>query len=345
MKKISLILLCLSGALFFQNCSKDDYNFIKDKDYVIESNPAIFSVSPVAIEVPAEGGTFELKVNGNKDWTASLANSNSTAANWCTIDKVSGSGADVIKVTVKQTGSFVTNRQIIIQVEDGTKVLRSKVMQATLVLGEDEVLINGLIWSTKNVGATGTFVSDIDEVGMLYQFNRKDGYQFSSTVPDFATAYSNYTPSEKGFIVDAWTDENDPCPTGWRVPTGQEVVDLMGGSLKDLKAVWVNPTTENGFARSGFVAGISKASVALGATKETIKSLGGVFLPKSGWLTENGKLDRDWLVVLRTATSLNDTMGGLFLSNTGYTDAWGWGDGNKNRAAMVRCVKIVEIED
>lgn len=345
MKKNILILLLLSGALFFQNCSKDDYNFIEDKDYVIESNPSIFSVSPVAIEVPAEGGTFELKVNGNKDWTASLANSNSTAANWCTIDKVSGSGADVIKVTVKQTGSFVTNRQIIIQVEDGTKVLQSKVMQATLVLGADEVLINGLIWSTKNVGAPGTFVSDIDEVGMLYQFNRKVGYQFSTTVPDFATAYSNYTPSEKGFIVDAWADENDPCPTGWRVPTGQEVVNLMGGSLKDLKAVWVNPTTGNGFASSGFIAGISKSSVALGATKETLKSLGGIFLPKSGWLTENGKLDRDWLVVLRTATSLNDTMGGLFLSNTGYTDAWGWGDGNKNRAAMVRCVKIVEIED
>ncbi len=345
MKNKILFPISCAIAFLFAGCSNDDYNYIKDKDYVIEQNSSVFAVYPLALQVPAEGGTFELKVTGSDNWTATLVNSNSLAQNWCTIDKSSGSGTDVIKVAVTQSGSFVKNRQVVIAVSNGTKTLKSKVMQATLVLGEDEVLINGLIWSTKNVGAPGTFVSDIDAVGELYQFNRKVGFPYQKSVPEFASAFTNYSPSEDGFIANAWSLDNDPCPQGWRVPTGQEVVDLMGDSQAHLKVVWVNPTPANGFARIGFVAGISDATVAAGATKANIKALGGIFLPQSGWLSENGALDRDWLVTLRTATSLNKAKGGMFLSGFGYTDAWGWGDGDKNRAAMVRCVKIISLED
>ena len=32
-----------------------------------------------------------------------------------------------------------------------------------MVLGEDEVLINGLVWSTKNVGTPGTFATSPDD--------------------------------------------------------------------------------------------------------------------------------------------------------------------------------------
>lgn len=342
-KKLSLI-LAIAAAASMMSCSHDDYNYIKDDDYVIEQDSSIFAVYPVAFEVPAEGGTFTLHVTGSESWTASLVKSNSTAQNWCTLDKSSGTGKEDIKITVTESSSFVKNRQVIIQVTNGERTMQSKIVQGTLVLGEDEVLINGLIWSTKNVDEPGTFVEEIDDVGMLYQFNRKVGYPFEKSVPEFASAYSSYVPSEADWIADAWTDDNDPCPEGWRVPTGQEVVDLMGDSQANLKAIWVEPSDNNGFSRSGFIAGISEEAAA-SVTKDNIKSMGGIFLPKSGWLTDGGNLDRDWLVVLRTATSLNENMGGMFLSGYGYTDAWGWGDGNKNRAAMVRCVKKIEIED
>ena len=145
-------------------------------------------------------------------------------------------------------------------------------------------------------------------------------------------------------MTSAWTDANNPCPAGWRVPTGQEICDLMGDSEANLKAVAVDPSAKNGFKIRGYIVGVDK-SVAATLTKDNVTSSGALFIPKSGWLNEYGNWDRDWLMVLRTATSLNKSMGGMFLSGYGYTDAWGWGDGQKVRAAPVRCVKILEIED
>lgn len=341
MKTTKYIAPMVLALLALTSC--EDYaNYIDDKDFVIESDAKLFAVYPIAKAVPADGGSYKLAVTGNDNWTVELVESNSSAPGWCTLDKTSGSGADSVTVTITQSTSFVKNRSVVLEFSNGTKTLRHKVMQATLSLGKDEVMINGLIWSTKNVGAPGTFVDEIDEVGMLYQFNRKDGYPYKSSVPEFATAYSSYAPSESGWETSAWSDANNPCPEGWRVPTGQEVVDLIGGAAADVN--WVEPSAKNGFSRSGLIAGVDKA--ALGSvTKDNIKSLGGVFLPRSGWLTEGGALDRDWLVTLRTSTSLNDTMGGMWLGNTGYVDAWGWGDGQKNRATMVRCVKKITIED
>lgn len=332
-----------AAMAFMALASCEDYsNYIDDKDFVIEKDTKLFAVYPIAKSVPADGGTYKLAVTGSEDWTVELVESNSSAPGWCTLDKTSGSGADSVTVTITQSTSFVKNRSVVLEFANGTKTLRHKVMQATLSLGQDEVMINGMIWATKNVGEPGTFVDEIDEVGMLYQFNRKTGYPYKSSVPEFASAFTSYTPSESVWVTSGWAEENDPCPEGWRVPTGQEVVDLIGSATTDVN--WVEPSEKNGFSRSGIIAGVDKASLA-SVTKENIKSLGGVFLPRSGWLTEGGNLDRDWLVTLRTATALDETKGGMWLGNTGYVDAWGWGDGQKKRATMVRCVKKITIED
>jgi hypothetical protein len=335
----------LTALALLTIASCEEYpNYIEDSDFIIEQNSSLFAVYPIAQAVPADGGSYKIKVNGGESWTISLTESNSSAKDWCTVDKTSGSGAGEVTVTVTQSTSFVKNRSLILEFTnaDKTKTMKHKVVQATLSLGEDEVMINGLIWSTKNVAAPGTFTNDIDEVGYCYQFNRKQGFPFANSVPEFAPVYSSYTPSESGWIDNAWT--NDPCPEGWRVPTGAEVNGIMGESVAGLKASWVSKCEKNGFARNGFVAGIDKAAVS-SVTKGNIKSMGGIFLPQSGWLTEGGVLDRAWLVALRTATSLNDNMGGMWLGNTGYVDCWGWGDGQKKRAAMVRCVKKITIED
>jgi len=337
------ILLIAGVLILLGSCAKYP-NYIEDRNFVIESDPSLFAVYPVATSVPADGGQFELKVTGNESWTVELVESNSKALNWCVVDKKQGTGADVITVTVTASSSFVKNRQIVVQLSNGTKKLRSKIIQATQVLGEDEVLINGLVWSTKNVGAPGTFVDDMEKVGQVYQFNRKTGYEFINPNPAFTEAYSNYVPSETEWVANAWTEENNPCPEGWRVPTGQEVVDLLGSTAGSMKCIRIEANT-HGFKTVGLVAGIDKASEG-SITKENLKSMGGIFIPKSGWLTENGVRDRDWLICIRTATSLNQNMGGLFLSDINwYTDAWGWGDGQKNRASAVRCVKKLEIED
>lgn len=304
-------------------------------DYIIESNPDEFAVLPVAIPVSAGGGTYELTVTGNESWTAGLTNSNSSADGWCTLSEISGTGRKVITVTVKPSASFVKRREILIEVSAGSKILKSKVLQETMVLGENEVLINGLVWSTVNVGAPGAFASSPDDQGMYYQFNRKIGYpngrQGAAAPDNWPSGYTNDGTN--------WLPENDPSPEGWRVPTTAEMAALW-----NIGATWVT-AAQTGFGTAGIIIGVP-ASVAANATKDNLKQLGCLFLPQSGWRDATGTYDRSWLVAVRSGTSLSATHGGMSLGDSGgYRDVNGWGDGQKERAAMIRPVKNIVVED
>ena len=328
MKKSIYLILSMVLLLLASSC-QDDSN------YIIESNPNEFAIQPVAIPVKAEGGVYELTITGNEAWTAELSNSNSSAKDWCTLNTTSGEGPAVITVTVKPSTSFVKNRTIFINVTGKHKTLKSKVLQETMVLGEDEVLINGLIWSTKNVGEPGFFVNSPDEIGGLYQFNRKVYYP-SGPQDDPAPENwpENYTNDNTN-----WQPENDPSPEGWRIPTTEEMAALW-----EIGATWVT-AEQTGFKVDGLIIGVDEAT-ARRATKENFKQLGCIFLPQCGWRNENGIMDRTWLCAVRSGNSLSSTHGGMSLGDSGgYRDTWGWGDGQKARAAMIRPVKKIQIED
>lgn len=306
-----------------------------ESDYIIESNPNEFGVFPVAIPVSADGGTYELNITGNENWTVELTNSNSSAEGWCTVSETSGKGSKVLTITVTPSTSFVIQRSILIEVSSGNKTLKSRVLQETMVLGEDEVLINGMVWSTKNVGEPGTFASSPDDPGMYYQFNRKVGYPSG---PQGDPAPENW-PDEYVNEETNWLPENDPSPEGWRVPTTEEMAALW-----NIGATWVSKA-QTGFSTDGIIVGVPE-SVAKNATKDNLKQLGCLFLPQSGWRNEAGVVDRSWLVAVRSGTSLSKTHGGMSLGDPGgYRDIWGWGDGQKVRAAMIRPVKNIEVED
>ncbi len=328
MKHIKYLISAVLALLVVSGCGNNS-------DYVIESNPNEFAISPIAIPVSAEGGTYELKVTGNESWTARLTDSNSSAAEWCTLSETSGTGQKVITVTVKPSTSFVKFRSVIIRVSAGTKDLKSKVLQETLVLGEDEVLINGMVWSTKNLDSPGTFASSPDDPGMYYQFNRKVGYPGG---PQDDPAPDNWPADYTNDGTD-WLPANDPSPEGWRVPTTAEMAALW-----NIGATWVS-AAQTGFKTDGIVIGVP-ASVAKTANKANLKQLGCLFLPQSGWRNENGVMDRSWLCAVRSGTQLNPTHGGMSLGDSGgYRDVMGWGDGHKVRAAMVRPVKNIQVED
>ena len=86
------------------------------------------------------------------------------------------------------------------------------------------VVINGIKWATRNVGAPGTFVDNPEEKGMLYQWNRKVGW--SVTDPAVSTDRSEWDNEWKGNGSKTWKAANNVCPPGWRVPKPSEFLNL-----------------------------------------------------------------------------------------------------------------------
>ena len=114
---------------------------------------------------------------------------------------------------------------------------------------EEGVVVNGVRWATRNVGAPGTFVNSPEDAGMLFQWNRGEGWAARGNVTEWNTSYSTST---------VWTHDNDPCPEGWRLPTGAELESLLRAGHDFI--------TRNGVAGRAFG-----------------RSPNFIFLPATGW--------------------------------------------------------------
>jgi len=89
---------------------------------------------------------------------------------------------------------------------------------------ETGVVINGVTWATRNVGAPGTFAAAPESSGMYYQWNSKIGWS-AEGVPSDGTSVWNSVWDGNG--AETWTTANCPCPTGWRIPTKEEFEELI----------------------------------------------------------------------------------------------------------------------
>lgn len=87
---------------------------------------------------------------------------------------------------------------------------------------DEGVTINGVTWATRNVDESGKFTSTPESSGMFYQWNRKKGWPATGPVTGWTT-----TPAT-GSI---WATANDPCPTGWHVPTKEDFEKLLAASV------------------------------------------------------------------------------------------------------------------
>lgn len=294
-----------------------------DNEQKQEPEP-VFSVSPLVVSAKAGTGTYILTVTADEDWT--VLTDFGDNAGWCTLNPTSGTGNGEITVSVTPNPQFLV-RSTMITVTAGDKVRYNKVLQTYPELGPDEVLINGIIWATRNVGELGQFTSAPDVQGKLYQFNRKEGYPATgaATPANWPATYTNDNTD--------WLPENDPCPEGWRTPTAQELQDAW-----NIGATW-KPASATGYAIDGVVMGITPAEAAT-ATKNDMK--GGIFLPKSGWRTETGALDRDWLCAISSGTQ-DGTKNGRVMP---HRDSGSYNcptcGAVKPWAVAVRCVKDIQ---
>jgi uncharacterized protein (TIGR02145 family) len=196
----------------------------------------------------------------------------------------------------------------------------------TLAPNWPTVSINGKLWSQANLGASrvATSSTDANSYGFKYQWGRaSDGHQFP-TSGTTSTYSDGPSPSHGSFILSTlqngnWMNQNpsttswagttainNPCPSGWRIPTRAEWVYIIDNTS------------------GGFNAG-SAWSTSLG-----------IKLPSSQQrMRNNGSLSSSnnhgyWLN--------NSSSGGVQMIHFGDSS---WGEGNDAGAygAAVRCIQ------
>ncbi|MCL1943283.1 MAG: fibrobacter succinogenes major paralogous domain-containing protein [Candidatus Azobacteroides sp.] len=112
------------------------------------------------------------------------------------------------------------------------------------------VLINGVKWATRNVGAPHTFVQNFEDYGGYYQWN-KGTTDFLLNDDFYNSVYANSM---------FWLPGNDPSPVGYRVPTLAEI-----GSLTNTTYVKYEWTTQNGISGGRFTDRATGSSIFLPA--------------------------------------------------------------------------------
>jgi uncharacterized protein YjdB len=127
-----------------------------------------------------------------------------------------------------------------------TATYQGKTASCTLTIVEvpKQVTVNGVVWSNYNVDAPGTFTTDIADMGMQYQWNRKIGWAGSISSPAGYT-WSDYSKNYASGTV--WATENNPCPQGWRIPNSDEMKAVVGdGPYEFTRTATSHPVIMNG---------------------------------------------------------------------------------------------------
>ena len=121
----------------------------------------------------------------------------------------------------------------------------------TIIFAQEEtgVVINSVMWATRNVDAVGTFAENSGSLGKFYQWNRKKTCSAIGNVADRDA-------------IATWEAVNDPSPYGWRVPTRTEI-----GKLLDNTKVEYEWTTERGVNGGRFTDKASGNSIFLPITE------------------------------------------------------------------------------
>jgi len=206
------IAICLVGVTMFSGCGKDDDP--KDNGVTsIELNEQTLSLYYVgqtktltAKVLPADATDNSVTWSSSNDAVASVENGVVTAKTF--------GNATITAKAGKQTATCAVK----VSVPD-----------------ENGVLINGVVWAKYNVNAFGIFAATSESTGMFYQYNRAKAWAATGGVSDW-----NNTPDESR----NWEKANDPSPTGYRLPTRDEIRSLL--ATDKVTSEWIAQAGING---------------------------------------------------------------------------------------------------
>ncbi|WP_166333511.1 fibrobacter succinogenes major paralogous domain-containing protein [Sphingobacterium chungjuense] len=187
--------------------------------------------------------------------------------------------------------------------------------------GVPSARINGRIWALHNVGVPTTLDANPLIItaalhGNYYQFGRN----LISAAPTSNTVNANWTNTPAA--ANAWnmgsetavskSDANDPCPSGFRLPTRTNMQELLDGVVITFRG----PTTEGNanFSSATILTSKRNANVVLVLPNQGYMNLTGTNPPVSTGITGRGSTAHYW-----TSSSLN-SQGYRLLINTTSSD-------------------------
>jgi uncharacterized protein (TIGR02145 family) len=186
---------------------------------------------------------------------------------------------------------------------------RAAIGQTNSSAHDEGVVINGVKWATRNVDEFHTFAPTPESHGKVYQWNRKKAW---NTTDKEVENWDSSMP-----MGTEWEKANDPCPSGWRLPTLKEFELLVNSDN-----TW---TTLNGIKGCRF--GSGNDTIFLPAAGE--RSGGDKF---NGRLVDEGTLGFYW-----SRTEHSGTRAYVLLFFYSGVDTGGVG-GDKREGNSIRCV-------
>ena len=183
------------------------------------ATPALY-LGSTFIQLEKEEYTHTIEVTSTTAWTAEAVWAGESA-NWISISPASGVGNGTITVSVNRNVN-TSRRLAFVSVTAGTINKRDTIFQMGEIPNDlYAITINSITFASRNVNNFGWFAINPEDVGGYYRFNRPMAFfdNFDGTVrPQF--------PTEDISENSEWLLINDPCPTGWRVPTATEMENL-----------------------------------------------------------------------------------------------------------------------
>jgi len=192
------------------------------------------------------------------------------------------------------------------------------------------IALGGYTWSTKNVDAPGTFTAHTGDPGMFYQWDSKIGWSSSDPMTSNPAGQTWSATISSNTVWDL--TNNNPCPSGWSVPTDAELK-----ALHDAGSVWIDSCTAAKLGL-GTLPGRIFGTTTVPATYADFNPNAMLFLPApgnrditSGALNLVGISGRYWSSV----QALSASNAYYLFVNSNNSDVLG---NNKANSTSVRCV-------